>query len=144
MAITLERFYDEYIILRNSGLNHQAAISYFEFMNTQSLKALEQCIKDRIPERVGTYVGIVDEHERRQITCDEITETGQVGDNMKLDYSKIEDVTVDGIDTRDYPDFCDAFISSATYDGRDMTDEELDALNQDYDYVYARVMDKLY
>ena len=28
------------------------------------------------------------------------------------DYSTIEDVEVDGIDTRDYPDFSNAYISS--------------------------------
>ncbi len=33
---------------------------------------------------------------------------------INLDYSQIEDVEVDGIDTRDYPDFCDAFIAAAT------------------------------
>ena len=44
----------------------------------------------------------------------------------KLDYSKIEDVYVAGINYRDAPDFCDAYIESAWYDGREMTDEELD------------------
>ncbi len=37
---------------------------------------------------------------------------------MILDYTKIEDVEVDGIDTSDYPDFCDAYIAAATYRGR--------------------------
>lgn len=63
---------------------------------------------------------------------------------MKLDYTKIEDVEVDGIDTSDYPDFCDAYIASATYKGREMTDEELDALNKDSSYVYDRITDKIY
>lgn len=62
----------------------------------------------------------------------------------ELDYSKIEDVEVDGIDTRDYPDFTDAFISSATYKGREMTDAELDRLNEDSDFVYKAVQDRLY
>lgn len=48
-----------------------------------------------------------------------------------LDYSKITEIEMDGIDTRDYPDFCDAFVASAMYDGREMTEEELDILNQD-------------
>jgi hypothetical protein len=62
----------------------------------------------------------------------------------QLDYSKIEDVDVDGIDTSDYPDFCDAYISSATYKGRAMTDRELDRLNDDSDFVYSAVQDHLY
>ena len=61
-----------------------------------------------------------------------------------LDYSQIDDVEVDGIDTRDYPDFCDAFIASASYMGRDMTEEELDKLNEDSDYVYEAVERRLY
>ena len=62
----------------------------------------------------------------------------------KLDYSQIENVEVDGIDTRDYPDFCDAFISSASYKGRDMSEKELDRLNNDSEYVYACVMEQIY
>lgn len=63
---------------------------------------------------------------------------------INLDYAKISDVEVDGIDTSDYPDFCDAFISYAEYDGREMTDEELDTLNEDGDFVYSAVESHLY
>lgn len=66
-----------------------------------------------------------------------------------LDYSKVHDIEVDGIDTRDYPDFCDAFIAYATIeleDGtfRDATDVELDTLNEDSDFVYSAVENYLY
>ena len=63
---------------------------------------------------------------------------------MNLDYTKIEDVEVDGIDTSDYPDFCDAYIAAATYKGRAMTDQELGALNEDGSYIYDRIADKIY
>ena len=63
---------------------------------------------------------------------------------INLDYAKISDVEVEGIDTADYPDFCDAFIASADYDGREMTDEELDTLNDDSDFVYSSVQTHLY
>lgn len=63
---------------------------------------------------------------------------------IELDYSKIDDVEVDGIDGRDAPDFCDAYISSASYDGRDMTEAELDALNEDSAYVYEAVQNWIY
>jgi hypothetical protein len=62
----------------------------------------------------------------------------------KIDTSQVEDIEIDGIDTRDYPDFCDAFILEATYKGREMTDEELEALNEDSDFVYDKVMESLY
>lgn len=63
---------------------------------------------------------------------------------IKLDYWKIEDVEINGIDYRDSPDFVDAFIASATYDGREMTDDELDALNEDSSYVHEKVYEHLY
>jgi hypothetical protein len=62
----------------------------------------------------------------------------------KLDYSKIEDVYVAGIDYKDAPDFCDAYIESAWYDGREMTADELDELNHDYEYVYECATDQIY
>ena len=62
----------------------------------------------------------------------------------KIDTSQVEDVEIDGINPRDYPDFCDAFILEATYKGREMTDEELEALNEDSDFVHDKVMESLY
>ena len=62
----------------------------------------------------------------------------------RIDTSQVEDIEIDGINPRDYPDFCDAFILEATYKGREMTDEELEALNEDSDFVYDKVMEHLY
>lgn len=68
---------------------------------------------------------------------------------MELDYDRLADLEVDGIDHRDAPDFCDAFICSGSYrmdDGtyRDLTEEELDELNNDGDLVYSLVEARLY
>lgn len=41
----------------------------------------------------------------------------------------LDDIEIDGIDMKDYPDFCDAYISSATYKGVELTDDQLDELN---------------
>jgi len=62
---------------------------------------------------------------------------------------KFVDIEVDGIDFGDAPDFCDAFICSASAvleDGtiRDATEEELDELNEDSSFVYECVTEKLY
>tara|TARA_R110000823_G_scaffold315684_1_gene449688 strand:+ start:4152 stop:4343 length:192 start_codon:yes stop_codon:yes gene_type:complete len=62
---------------------------------------------------------------------------------MKIDFSKITNIEVDGIDTKDYPDFCDAFISSADYDGVEMTDEQLDEINEFGDFLYECVLNFL-
>lgn len=58
------------------------------------------------------------------------------------------DFDVDGIDTRDYPDFCDAYICDASVkengEWRDATEAEIDELNEDYDFVYACIVNRLY
>lgn len=59
---------------------------------------------------------------------------------MELDYTKISNIEVEDIDMRDYPDFCDAFISNADYDGVPMTEEQLQELNEDFDFVHEAVM----
>jgi hypothetical protein len=63
---------------------------------------------------------------------------------MKIDFSQVTEVEVDGIDTADYPDFCDAFISGFLYKGKEATEEELDTINEDGDFVYDCVQDSLY
>lgn len=63
---------------------------------------------------------------------------------IPIDYTKIESVEVEGIDTRDYPDFCDAYVSYAEIDGREATEEELDELNDDSHFVYELVWKQLF
>ena len=58
--------------------------------------------------------------------------------------AKIENLEVEDIDTRDYPDFCDAYIGYAEIDGREATEEELDELNEDRDFVYELVWERLF
>ena len=61
-----------------------------------------------------------------------------------MDYKLITNIKVGGIDTRDYPDFCDAYISSADYNGIPMTDEQIEELNEDGQFVYDAVINHLY
>ena len=61
-----------------------------------------------------------------------------------LDYSKISNIKLEDVSMRDYPDFSDAYISYADYDGVPMTSEQLDELNNDSDFVYDAIMDKLF
>ncbi len=79
-------------------------------------------------------------------TLEEITKTGiNFGEKqLNLDYKKIVVTGVDGIDHRDAPDYCDAYITSAEYEGRELTDEEIDLLNEDSDFVYESVIDWIY
>jgi hypothetical protein len=54
-------------------------------------------------------------------------------------------VTVQDIDFKDYPDFCDAFIESAVWEdtGEALTDDELDQVNEDdtlrWDAVHSAI-----
>jgi len=44
-----------------------------------------------------------------------------------IELDDIEDLEVDGVDTKDYPDFCDAFFCHAIWKetGEELTDDEL-------------------
>jgi hypothetical protein len=61
---------------------------------------------------------------------------------MELD--KITNIELGGIDTSDYPDFCDAYIVSAEYNGVELTDAELDELNCNSEFVYDCVLNQLF
>jgi hypothetical protein len=61
-----------------------------------------------------------------------------------MEFDKIDNVVMGGVDTADYPDFADAYIESADYKGRDATEEELDIMNDNYDFVYECLTDWLF
>ncbi len=61
-----------------------------------------------------------------------------------IDLSKVTNIDVEGIDYKDYPDFCDAYIVSADYYGEPMTEDQLEELNDDMDFVLESVMEKLF
>ena len=57
---------------------------------------------------------------------------------MELNGKQVDQrsLEIDGVDSRDYPDFCDAFISYATFeDGAELSDDEMDELNDKYPEV---------
>jgi hypothetical protein len=64
---------------------------------------------------------------------------------IEIHYDKIDMASIDmHIDTSDYPDFVDSYILKADYDGRPMTDAELDVLNDDSDFVYEQILKRIY
>mgnify|MGYP003343493889 CR=1 FL=1 len=56
---------------------------------------------------------------------------------MLLKGRVVVDVEIDGVDTRDYPDFCDAYFSHAVFKDtlEELSDEELEQLTEDYPEV---------
>ena len=53
----------------------------------------------------------------------------------RIDITDVTDLEVDGVDSADYPDFSDAFFCSGWYKGRELTDEELSVLGENYPEV---------
>jgi hypothetical protein len=53
---------------------------------------------------------------------------------MSINIRDVYDIEIDGVDTRDYPDFCDAFFAAARWIATDkeLTDDELDELGDNY------------
>ena len=59
-----------------------------------------------------------------------------------IDLSRVDDIKFSGVDNTDYPDYSDAFIESATYRGREMTQREMDELMDNYrEFVYQKLME---
>ena len=61
-----------------------------------------------------------------------------------MDLTKVDNVVVENIDTKDAPDFVDASIASADYDGEEMNEAQLEELNKDSDFVYQCTLNQLY
>ena len=51
---------------------------------------------------------------------------------------------LEDVDIEDHPDFCDAFISSCEIDGIKATEEELEIINNDAEFVNNSVFNYLY
>ena len=58
-----------------------------------------------------------------------------------MNYELIDNIEIEGIDYKDYPDFTDAFISSCDYNGVEMTEEEIEKL--DPSFVYDKVIESI-
>jgi len=50
---------------------------------------------------------------------------------VNFDLNKLNGIMED-VYTWDYPDFCDAFLSEATYDGRELSEEECMWITETY------------
>ncbi len=66
---------------------------------------------------------------------------------MKLNDRKVVNVEIDGVDTADYPDFCDAYFSYAEFEdtGTPLSDDELEILSdKNYDIINEMAFDKFF
>lgn len=58
---------------------------------------------------------------------------------LEFDYSEIDNI--DMANVTGYPDFTDAYIVSADYKGEPMTEDQLDILNEDTDFLYEQALE---
>ena len=62
-----------------------------------------------------------------------------------FDITLVSNMQVQGIDMNDYPDFCDAFIVGADYNGVEMTEEQVIELEEDYpDFCYESIIESMH
>tara|TARA_R110000796_G_scaffold59395_1_gene136927 strand:- start:40 stop:225 length:186 start_codon:yes stop_codon:yes gene_type:complete len=61
-----------------------------------------------------------------------------------MNYDLIDNIELDGIDTNDYPDFSDAYVVAADYDGEPMTELMLEELNEEYSFIHDCVYNQLF
>jgi hypothetical protein len=68
----------------------------------------------------------------------------EVDTHRRIILNQIDNIKFDDVDHKDYPDFCDAFVSSADMNGIEMSDEELYDLNENYgDFVHEKLIESL-
>ena len=63
---------------------------------------------------------------------------------MNIDFNKIDNIVVGDIDWKDYPDFCDAYIEECDIDGVPATEEQLDAINDNLEFVHEKTLEAIY
>jgi hypothetical protein len=61
-----------------------------------------------------------------------------------IDLTKVTDIVFADIDFADYPDFSDAYIESADYNGQPMTQGELEQLQANSDFFYNELEKSIY
>lgn len=49
---------------------------------------------------------------------------------MNIQTSQIDNIEFDGVDSKDYPDFSDAFIANCDIDGKEATEDQLEWINE--------------
>lgn len=62
-----------------------------------------------------------------------------------FDLTKITNIKFDGIDHKYHPDYADAWICSADYEGYEMTGDQLERLNdEEPEFVHEKLIEHLY
>ena len=60
---------------------------------------------------------------------------GSISYNNKV-MENITNIKIEGLNSKDHPDYVDAYIASADLNGKPMTDQQLDELSNDGEFMY--------
>ena len=81
------------------------------------------------------------ELEQALESCDDCYATGK----LRFDLKEVEILSFSGVDHSDHPDYSDAFIEEALYKGKEMTEDQIDLLQDKHDdFVYDKLMDYIF
>ncbi len=70
-------------------------------------------------------------------SCNDCHATGK----LRFDLKEVEILSFSGVDHSDHPDYSDAFIEEALYKGKEMTEDQIDLLQDKHDdFVYDQLM----
>lgn len=61
-----------------------------------------------------------------------------------FNFSKVGNLKFEGVDMSDFPDMVDSYVSEATYDGHECSEEEIELINDNRDLVYSKLMNHLF
>lgn len=59
-----------------------------------------------------------------------------------MDLSKVDNIEFDDVHYWDYPDYSDAYIISADYEGVPMTEEQLEEVNEYKDFISEKLLER--
>jgi len=60
---------------------------------------------------------------------------------MEIGAKQITNPQFEGVDSKDYPDFCDAFMVSCDIDGEEATEDQLEYINE---FLLGDFWDEIY
>lgn len=62
---------------------------------------------------------------------------------QKIDTSKVTYTEMDDLFPSEYPEFSSAYFVYAEYDGKEMTEEQLELLNEDFEFRHQEAFSKI-
>ena len=63
---------------------------------------------------------------------------------MQLDTRKLENVVMADVQMYDFPDFVNAYVEYAEINGVELTDDQYDEVNENYEFLQQSAYESLY